>query len=83
MLSRVPPSYPPLARQARVFGTVRVEALIGTDGKVKRSTAIGGPPLLRKAAEDSVRQWKYQPGKLNGDPVEVTTQVDVSFTLGR
>jgi protein TonB len=72
-----------LARQARVAGTVRVEASIGKDGKVKSVRAISGPPLLKRAAEDAVRQWKYQPGMLNGVPTEVTTQVDVGFTLQR
>jgi protein TonB len=83
ILSRVPPVYPQLARQARVAGTVRVEASIGKDGKVKSVRAISGPPLLKRAAEDAVRQWKYQPGMLNGVPTEVTTQVDVGFTLQR
>jgi len=82
VLSKVQPAYPPLARQARVSGTVRVEATIGKDGRVKRAVAISGPPLLRQAAAEAVQRWKYSPGTLNGEPQEVTTQVDVAFALG-
>ncbi len=83
VLRRVQPVYPALARQARVSGTVRVAATIGADGRVKKATALSGPPLLKQAAQEAVQRWQYQPGKLNGQPVEVTTQVDVSFTLNR
>jgi len=83
LIRRTTPIYPPLARQARVTGMVRVEATIGKDGKITRVAAVSGPPLLRQAATDSVRQWIYQPSLLNGQPVEVVTQVDVSFNLGR
>jgi protein TonB len=80
---KVSPIYPPLARQARVSGIVRGEPVIGADGRVKKATALTGPPLLRQSAQEAVQRWIYQPGKLNGQPVEVTTQVDVSFTLNR
>jgi len=83
LIRRTIPVYPPLARQARVTGVVRVEATIGKDGKITKVSALSGPPLLRQAATDSVRQWVYQPSLLNGQPVEVVTQVDVSFNLGR
>ncbi len=83
VLVKVSPVYPPLARQARVQGIVRVEATIGADGRVKSANALSGPPLLRQSAVEAVRRWQYQPGKLNGQPVDVTTQVDISFTLGR
>lgn len=81
VISHIPPTYPPLARQARVTGTVRVKATIGKDGKVKTVLAVSGPPLLRRAAEQAVRQWKYQPSMLNGEPTETTAQVDIVFTL--
>jgi len=83
VLQRAQPIYPPLARQARISGVVRVEALVGTDGRVIRATALSGPPLLRQAAVEAVQRWRYRPGRLNGQAVEVTTQVDVSFTLNR
>lgn len=82
-LRKVLPNYPPLARQARVTGVVRVEAVIGADGRVKRAKAVSGPPLLQQAAVDSVLRWSYEPGKLNGKPVETTTQVDVIFAPPR
>ncbi len=80
---KVLPNYPPLARQARVTGVVKIQATIGADGRVKRAIAIAGPPLLRQAAVDSVLRWSYEPGKLNGKPVETTTQVDVIFAPTR
>ncbi len=83
LIRRAPINYPALARQARITGTVRVEATIGTDGRVKSARAISGPPLLRPAAVDSVRQWVYTPALLNGKPAETTTQVDLLFTGGR
>jgi protein TonB len=83
LVRRTTPVYPPLARQARVTGVVRVEATVGRDGKITQAAAVSGPPLLRQAAADAVRQWLYQPSLLNGQPVEVVTQVDVTFSLNR
>ncbi len=76
------PEYPPLARLARIQGTVRLEAVISTDGRIQNLQVLSGHPLLLKAALDAVAQWRYQPTLLNGDPVEVITDVDVTFTLG-
>jgi len=75
------PVYPPLAKQARVQGIVRFNALIGVDGAIKALQLIEGPELLTPAATESVKQWVYQPTLLNGDPVEVVTRIDVNFTL--
>jgi protein TonB len=75
------PVYPPLARQARVSGVVRFNAIIGVDGRIQNLTLVSGHPLLVKAAEDAVKQWVYEPTLLNGEPVEVVTQIDVNFTL--
>ncbi len=83
LIQRRDPVYPALARQARLQGVVRLEAVIGTDGRVESVRAISGPPLLRQAAIDAVKQWVYQPGTLNGKPVRVTTQIEINFTLGR
>jgi TonB family protein len=82
LIRRAPTSYPALARQARVSGTVRVEAVVGTDGKVKSAKAISGPPLLRQAAVDSVKQWTYRPATLNGVPSQTTVSVDLLFSSG-
>jgi protein TonB len=62
---------------------VKLEAVIGPDGRVEKVQAISGPPLLRQAAIDAVRQWVYEPSRLNGQPVRTTTQIEINFTLGR
>ena len=81
LLTRVEPVYPPLAKQARVQGTVRFTAIIGKDGRVQNLQLVSGHPLLVSAAQDAVKQWIYKATVFNGEPVEVVTQVDVNFTL--
>jgi len=75
------PVYPPLARAARVQGTVRLEGILGKDGRVRELRVISGHPLLAPAALEAVRQWIYKPTFLNGEPVEVVAPIDVNFTL--
>jgi protein TonB len=75
------PEYPPLARMARIQGAVRLQALIATDGTIKGLQVISGHPLLVKAALEAVEQWRYQPTLLNGQPVEVETEIEVNFAL--
>ena len=75
------PEYPPLAKMARIQGTVRLEAIISKDGTIQDLKVISGHPLLVKAALEAVQRWRYQPTLLNGDPVEVVTEIDVNFTL--
>jgi len=77
------PVYPPLAKQARIQGTVRFNALIGKDGTIQNLTLISGHPLLVPSAEEAVKQWLYRPTLLNGEPVEVATVIDVNFTLSQ
>jgi len=77
----VQPSYPPLAKQARISGSVVLQAVIGKDGSIENLRAVSGHPMLIQSAIDAVRQWKYKPYFLNGEPVEVDTQVTVNFTL--
>jgi protein TonB len=77
------PAYPPLARATRTQGTVKIQAIIGRDGAIENLRVLSGPPLLIAAAVEAVRQWRYQPTLLNGDPVEVLTDIDVNFTIGR
>ncbi|MFN0105281.1 MAG: TonB family protein [Bryobacteraceae bacterium] len=81
LISTVEPVYPPLARQARIQGTVRFNVVIDRTGAVSRIQVEAGHPLLVPAATDAVRQYRYDVTKLNGQPVEVQTQVDVIFTL--
>jgi TonB family protein len=75
------PDYPPIAKTARIQGTVRLDAVINRDGTVQTLRVISGHPLLVKAALDAVQRWRYQPTLLNGDPVEVASEIDVSFAL--
>lgn len=76
----VMPVYPPSARAAGVSGTVVLQALIGPDGLVHKLTPISSPsPSLTSAATAAVRMWRYRPYLLNGQPVAVTTYIDVSF----
>src|SRR5277367_4901631 len=81
LLFRVQPQYPPLARQARIQGTVVLRAMISREGKIENLQVITGHPLLVKSAMDAVLQWRYRPYYLNNEPVEVETQVTVNFTL--
>jgi periplasmic protein TonB len=77
------PAYPPLAKQARIQGVVHLQAIISKDGTIQKLEVIGGHPLLVPAALEAVKQWVYQPTLLNGEPVEVITQIDVNFTLSQ
>ncbi len=81
LIQRPVPPYPPAAKQARIQGLVRFNITIGKDGHVGNVTLISGHPLLVPAAQEAVKQWVYRPTLLNGDPVEVSTVVDVQFTL--
>ena len=81
LIERVPPDYPPLARNAHLQGTVILHVLLGTDGKVQQIQVVSGHPVLTQAAIDAVKKWRYKPTLLNGQPVEVDTEVDVSFWL--
>jgi protein TonB len=75
--------YPPLAKEARISGVVRLNAIIGKDGTVQDLTIASGHPLLVPAAMEAVKQWVYQPTLLNGQAVEVVTQIEVNFTLSQ
>src|SRR5213078_1319331 len=83
IVNRVQPVYPPLARQTRISGTVRLHAIISKDGTIQQLEVMSGHPLLQQAALDAVRQWRYQPTLLNGEPVEVDTTIDVIFSLNQ
>lgn len=83
LVNRVQPMYPPLERQTRISGTVKLHAIIGKDGTVQSLQVESGHPLLVQAALDAVRQWRYQPTLLNGEPVDVDTEIDVIFSLAQ
>jgi protein TonB len=82
VISAPPPVYPVLAKDARVGGTVQLDATIGEDGHIENLKVLSGPPLLINAAVDAVKQWTYRPTILNGKPVKVETQIRVNFELG-
>jgi protein TonB len=82
MVRQIMPVYPPIAKTAHIAGTVVLHAVIAKDGSVEDLQYVSGPPLLMKSAMDAVKQWRYQPTQLNGDPVEVDTTISVVFTLG-
>ena len=77
----VAPAYPPLARTARVEGTVILEAVLDTEGRVREARVLRSVPLLDAAALEAVQQWTFTPTRLNGDPVPVVLTVTVVFSL--
>jgi protein TonB len=82
LVQQVKPQYPQLAVQARIQGTVVLQAVIGKDGRVHELQLVSGHPMLAPAAMEAVKQWRYRPYLLNGEPVDVDTQINVNFTLG-
>jgi len=81
LIYRVEPAYPPLAKQARIQGVVVMTALIDKGGNVQNLQVVSGHPLLAPAAIEAVKQWRYKPFLLNGQPVEVETTVTVNFRV--
>ncbi len=82
LIHQVMPVYPEIAKTAHIQGTVVLHAIIAKDGTVQELQYISGPPLLMRSAMDAVRQWRYRPTLLNGEPVKVDTTISVVFTLG-
>jgi len=81
LIRSVQPVYPALAKSARVQGSVEFTATISKEGNIENLTLVRGHPLLVNAARDAVLQWKYRPTLLNGQPVEVVTDISVNFML--
>ena len=81
LIRKVTPNYPPLARQARIQGQVVLQAEISKEGTIQNLQLISGHPMLAPAAIEAVKQWRYKPYLLNGEPVAVETQVVVNFSL--
>jgi protein TonB len=81
LIRRIEPSYPPLAKAARVQGEVILKAIIDKDGMIQDLQLVSGHPMLVPSAIDAVRQWRYKPYLLNGQPVEVETTITVIFSL--
>jgi protein TonB len=81
LVHKVPPPYPTLARSARIQGDVVLKAIIDKQGNIQDLQLVSGHPMLVPSAIDAVRQWRYRPYLLNGQPVEVETTITVIFTL--
>jgi len=81
LVRKVQPAYPQLARTARIQGSVVLQAVISKEGAIENLKVLTGHPLLVQSAIDAVRQWRYRPYILNGDPIEVETQIVVNFSL--
>jgi protein TonB len=81
LIRKVQPAYPPLARSARIQGTVVLQALISKQGAIENLKVLAGHPMLVSAAVEAVSQWRYRPYVLNNEPVEVETEITVNFSL--
>jgi len=81
LIHRVAPQYPAIARQIRLEGAVVLKAIISREGNIEHIEVARGASLLAGSAAEAVRQWKYRPYLLNGEPVEVETQITVNFVL--
>lgn len=82
LVNKVTPQYPSIAQSAHIQGTVVLHAVIAKDGTVQQVQYVSGPSLLMASAMRAVREWKYQPTELNGEPVEVDTTIQVVYNLG-
>ena len=79
LVHRVEPQYPMIAKQLHIQGVVILKAVISREGRIEQAETVQGQDLLSRAALEAVRQWKYRPYYLNGEPVEVETQITVNF----
>jgi TonB family protein len=81
LLHHVSPEYPSAARDARMSGTVVIEAIIGKDGHIRDAKVVSGAKVFQGAALEAVRHWEYRPYMLNGEPVDVNTTINIVFNL--
>ena len=79
LVHRVDPIYPADARQQNLQGIIALDIVVGPDGSVASTRALNGPDVLARAAMDALRWWKFQPYRVNGEPVTVETTVAVEF----
>jgi len=83
VLKKVAPKYPVEAKQERIQGTIVLNAVINKEGAIEELTVASGPKELQQSSLDAVRQWTYKPYLLNGNPVEVTTTINVIYSLAK
>ena len=81
LLTKAVPQYPPEAKNAKIQGTVVLSVVISDSGNVENIRVVSGPNELQQSAIDAVRQWKYKPYLLNGDPIEVKTTINIIYSL--
>ena len=81
LINRVAPVYPPLARQARIQGTVFLKVIVSKAGEIRDLEVISGHPMLVPSATEAVRKWRYTPYVKDGEPIEVTTTIQVHFQI--
>ncbi|HEY6905623.1 MAG TPA: energy transducer TonB [Candidatus Acidoferrales bacterium] len=81
LVERVQPEYPATAKMIHLSGAVQLRAVIGIDGRIRHLVVVSGNPILAQAAVAAVRLWRYEPTRLNGEPVEVLTQITVNFVF--
>lgn len=81
LIRRVEPAYPPLAIQIHREGRVELRAIIATDGTIRSLEIVSGDPIFYQSALEAVRQWRYKPTILNGQPVEIDTHISVIYTM--
>jgi protein TonB len=81
LISTVPPAYPQIAKSQRLSGDVKIDALIDEHGRVTGMKVVSGPVMLQQAAMDALKQWKYKPATLNGNPVSMHLLVTIQFRL--
>jgi periplasmic protein TonB len=82
LINQVKPVYPQIAKQAHISGTVTLAATISKNGTIENLHVVSGHPMLTQSALEAVRQWRYKPYMLNGEPTEVETSITVNFNLG-
>lgn len=82
ILKKIDPEYPPLAKAARIQGKVLLKATISKDGDVTAVNIVSGHPMLAPSAIQAVKKWQYKPFVVNGQSVEVKTEIEVPFSLG-
>jgi len=81
LIHRVEPVYPPLPRQIHKEGRVEMRAIVATDGTIQSLEIVSGDPMFYQSAIEAVRQWRYKPTILNGQPLEIDTFITVIYTL--
>jgi len=79
VIKKVPPAYPQVAKQRRLSGSVVVQGTVDKNGRISNLQLISGSPLFRNAAFEALKQWVFQPARLNGQAIEQSTTIRLVF----